>query len=789
MLAIAKGSSRKTEKWKATQVTWDELLSTLSTTVRTKETTEDYHSMSKDARDEIKDVGGFVGGVLKDGKRSKGSVAWRHLVTLDLDRAPQKFWDTFSLIFNDACCVYSTHSHTPEKPRLRVVIPLKTPVPAGQYEPIARQLADIVGLDYIDATTYQPSRLMYWPSTPEDGEFLFKSQKGGMVDPNDVLSWYTKDGLNWKDPYHWPRHDSENDDIHKAAKKAGDPLSQPGVIGAFNRTYTIPEAIEAFDLPYNKYQDGRYTYEDGSTAGGLVLYNDEIFAYSHHESDPCGRQINNAFDLVRVHLYGDLDGDKHRKITDMPSYKKMVDSALNIDEVSKEVTRHKLEEAKVEFDSYSDEEQKNWDWLSDLNKNKNGNLLQTMHNALMILQNDPKIKGSLGTNEFSGKIGVCGDLPWRKLKREDYNNRWSDTDRAYLLAHMEGYGLKTAAKIDEAARIIFDRNSFHPVKEYLQGLQWDGKERLETLFIDYLGVDDTAYTRAVTRKSFVAAVNRVYQPGCKFDYVTVLVGAQGAGKSTIISKMGKHWFSDSLEDMRGKDAYGQVHGNWIIELGELNATRKADIEKVKHFITKQVDEFRPPYGRHEITLPRQCVFFGTTNDKQFLTDITGNRRFWVLEVNEKQITKDIWKDLNDEVDQLWAEAKTRYMLGEDLFLAGKLEELAKVEQDKFRVEDPLEVLIRDFLGTKRPKDWDELDAITKSSWVRTDEEEEDLMKLDRTNAQQIWVEVQGNALAHMNRYDSRQINAILYELPGWDKKSSLRVPGYGRSVGFIRSCE
>ena len=220
--------------------------------------------------------------------------------------------------------------------------------------------------------------------------------------------------------------------------------------------------------------------------------------------------------------------------------------------------------------------------------------------------------------------------------------------------------------------LVSSERLYHPVKEYLNGLSWDGTKRLENLLVDYLGAEDTPYVRAVTRKTLVAAVARIYEPGTKFDSILVLNGPQGIGKSTLFARLGRAWYSDSLSisDMKDKTASEKLQGYWILELGELAGIRKMDVETVKSFITRTDDKYRKAYGVNVESHPRQCIIVGSTNsDGGFLRDVTGNRRFWPVRVLGKGRHKP-W-DL-DAVDQIWAEAAEYYHQGEELFLRGRI---------------------------------------------------------------------------------------------------------------------
>ena len=327
-LVLSLGTSRKDTNWRPVRMHWSDLLKRLSCPKRTAETAEEFAAMPRDQRAEIKDVGGFVGGRVNGGNRKGANVGTRQLLTLDADYGTMELWDAWTAMYAEAACVYSTHSHTPENPRLRFVLPLKREVDREEYEAIARLVASWMGIESFDDTTYQPHRLMYWPSCPKDGEYIFQSQDGPWLDPDEVLAQY----VNWHDVSEWPVSSRQKSQLRKHADTQGDPLAKQGIVGAFNRAYSITQAIERF-LPgtYTPAGDGRYTYVAGHTTGGLVLYDGDTFAYSHHDTDPCSGQLCNAFDLVRIHLYGVQDEGvpDTEPMTARPSYKAMQELIRN----------------------------------------------------------------------------------------------------------------------------------------------------------------------------------------------------------------------------------------------------------------------------------------------------------------------------------------------------------------------------------------------------------------------------------------------------------------------------
>jgi len=362
---LSVGRSRLDKEWHNETMSWSELVDRLQKPTITQEHYAEYMKLSKGKRDDIKDVGGFVGGFLKQGRRKASMIQSRSLITLDADFASKTMWDDLQLLFSNAMAVYSTHSYASDHPRLRFIIPLSRPVTPEEYQPIARKIADLIGMDMFDDTTYQPERLMYWPSHAIDGEFVFHFNDAEWINPDDILAMYD----DWKDSTFWPVSSREHTVHAREAKKQGDPLAKKGLIGAFCRTHTIQDAISKYlsDVYAPTKHDDRYTYIPGSTTGGLVIYGDK-FAYSHHGTDPVGDTLNNAFDLVRKQKFYDLDDGVSPKTpaTQRPSYRAMAQFIQDHDpETMKlyqdELTGRKLSEAKDEFAPINQDKQ---DWLS-----------------------------------------------------------------------------------------------------------------------------------------------------------------------------------------------------------------------------------------------------------------------------------------------------------------------------------------------------------------------------------------------------------------------------------------
>lgn len=702
---LATAHSRLSKKWKNRKWRWSELVARCRETTRTGESAAEYQRMTREEQSNVKDVGGFVGGYLSGGTRKTASVLWRSMATLDIDYGTPDVWDDFTLLFPFAAMLYSTHKHTPDQPRYRLVIPFSRPVKPGEYEPVCRKLAEAVGIDLFDITTYQLARLFYWPSTSRDGEYVFHVQDGPACNPDELLKSYA----DYRDVSAWPLSSREGDIISHEMRKAGDPLEKTGLIGAFCRTYTIEDAIARFlpDVYEPTATEGRYTYKKGSVAGGLVCYEGK-FAYSHHETDPASRQLCNAFDLCRIHLFGVFDeGSRTDDITRRPSYLKMQDFAAAQPEVRVLLTRERRKGAEEDFEGLDTVgvEATDTDWMSALEYDRKGAIKPTTLNAICVLDNDPALKGHLLFDEFRQTVILRGGLPWNKEA-----TRWTDADNAQLRAYMEReYGITGKDKIRDAFTVCTSNHAFHPVRDYLDSLRWDGVRRMERAVIDYVGAEDTDTNRKATAIWMTGAVARIYRPGIKFDHCLILQGEQGVGKSTFFEVLAGEWYNGNLSLMNNdRGSLEQLRGSWIIELQELDSMKRSEASAIKSFITNPVDRYRAAYKETTEDFPRQCVFGGTTNDSVFLKDSTGERRFWVTPVDPAKRTENNPREaLLRDRDQLWAEAVHAYKTGGLPVPDRDFTQAMRRQTQGFSItgEDPLPDMVATFLDIRLPPDW------------------------------------------------------------------------------------
>jgi len=781
---IATASSRKAETWRNGTTTVATFAAKLGNTIRTPETVEQYARMPKPEQDQIKDVGGFVGGMLKSGRRKSTNVANRHLLTLDMDHAPVDALDKIREALPAACwTVYSTHKHTEARPRLRLVVyPDRSMLP-DEYQPAMRRVADKVGIEYFDHTTYQINRMMYWPSTSSDGDFVFEHNDQPPLAVDALLAEYGE-GDAWQDISRWPIGSSESNQVRRKVDRQADPLTKKGLVGAVCRTISIRQAIADYlgDKVYRRESDDRYSYAYGTTSSGLVVY-DNKFAYSNHESDPAFGQTCNAFDLLRIHKFGMLDeevaaGTPTHKL---PSYRAMIEWAGDQKVIKRELVGSGIEIDADAFDVFSDledsvgvevAEDEAWppEWFEDLQTADNGIVKTTFVNALTIMEKDTRLRSASRFNEFSMLVenAVSGD-------------NWTAAD-SYRVRKYIGRRYKCdfpERKVEQAIENRAYGNKYHPIRNYLQSLEWDGEERIERLLIDFFGADDCLYVREVTRCWFTAAVYRVMEPGYKFDHMLVLGGAQGIGKSSFVEIMAKDvWFGE-LSSFDNKIAMEEISGRWLVEIGELGATNRHELEQQKAFLSARSTRVRPAYGTHAVDYLRQCVFIGTTNQEEYLKDSTGNRRSWPIDCRDREIDLD---GLRSVVDQVWAEAFALYALDYSTLLSPEARKQAMRQQEDKRESDSWEGIILEWL--------DQNASVSRYEVLRqfdNMEFPEEVEKREKVCAVEIWEDCL-KMRQDIKQIDRRRIAGIIKKADAWEKiDHQTRFGGrFGKQKGWRR---
>lgn len=778
-LCISYGNSRQAKKWVNKTIKFDDLKARLKNTIRTTESQEEYAKMPKAQRDAAKDHGGFVGGTLKGGRRKIDTVEKRSMVALDGDRIDKAFLDDYELLAPFASALYTTHSSTDTEPRVRIIFPMTRDVTSEEFVAVSRYVAAMLGIDYFDECSYQPNQLMYWPSTPQNGTFVFKETDGNWLDPDVILSAHPE----WTDPTQLPTSSRESKANQITKQKVKDPLSKEGVVGLFNRAfYPIEKALSTFLLDVYEPTDnpGRWHLIESKSIAGVEVIEDR-FVYSHHAKDPAYLRLSNAFDIVRIHKFGDADDKK--------SFQAMCDFAMSLDEVKVLAANERLAEAESDFADIGND-----DWKKRLRYNaKTGDLCNTVYNLNLILANDPDFAG-FAYNDMANRIQVIGNLPW---DRPEGNQFWRDADTAQLKSIIDiRYLAFSTRNFDISFTKAADDRHFHPVRDYLDSLPtWDGIKRVEDLFIKYLKADDTDYVRAVTRKTFAAAVARIYSPGIKFDCVPVLDGDQGIGKSTIVRDLvTAEYYSEtlSLTDMDDKAGAEKLQGFWAVEIGELAGMKKADIEKVKAFLSTRDDKYRPSYGRVVESHPRQCVIIATVNgERGYLRDITGNRRFWIIKLAQKKQKKD-WNFDEAFRAQFWAEAKEIWKSGEKLYLEGDILAEAEAAQQSAMEVDERVGIIEEYLNTPLPDNWEEMELYTRRNYLSgnefgTPKHDGKNVRMEVSNAE-IWCECFGKSKEDLKPTDSYAIAAMMSQVKGWERTTQIkRQPLYGRQRLYKKS--
>ncbi|AFE86284.1 P-loop containing nucleoside triphosphate hydrolase [Bacillus phage PBC1] len=789
-LVISLGSGRRSKTWKQQYLSWDELVAKLSVWEEKRVTVEEYKKLkaSRKQKDitfvaDLKDTKAFVGGAIKGDRRTKETVESRSILTLDADNIDnqEEFMAKVDEVLGDNhYLIHSTLSHTPDNVRLRLLVPLSEEIDAEKHEAVARKIADNIGLEYFDRTTFDVNRLVYFPSKLMDATTVWHESPYGYepLDVDSVLGEY----FDWTNMGEWARHagEEERNALHR---KKDNPLDKPGTIGLFNRTYSITEAIATFlSDKYEETDDGtgRYTYVGGSTAGGLVIYDNDTFCHSHHSTDPISGQMVNAYDLVRIHKYGNLDYGMGEagKMGKMPSdiqMKKMMDKDINCkkQDILEQRASMMSDFSGEDFD-IEDKPVIVEDWEAELDR-ENGEYTLTARNLRLVLTKGP-MDGVLAYNEVAlrpvmRKAPAWADVDNIESDRERFEGKtevnWTDNDMFRMQDWLfDKYQFRNKDAITSTLMTVCLERAYNPLKDYIRSLEWDGSPRAETLFIDWLAAEDNEYTRQVTRKSLLGAMWRVFKPGTKYDYMPVLVGPQGNGKSSLLKKLAitDDWFNDNVKELKGKEAQEQLQAGWIFEMGELDIMGKSSIEELKHFITQTTDKFRQSYGKLVEPYPRKAVFFGTTNRTDFLIDKTGNRRFLPITTGKMPKGQAHWNKLTGDAEkhyfgQLWAEVYQWYKQGEGVFLDDDMTEEAMKMQKAHTYVDDFEELLLEWLD--EPEEADEFEI--GEPMLRT-----------KVTSRQIYKEVLNGQETTVPRKIGNQIKMIMDGLPNWEFKKSIR---------------
>lgn len=722
-----------------------------------------------------KDCGAYMAGKATSTWRKDSQVEYRTMVTLDADKAESDLPARVQGL-GLTSLVHSTYNHTTDKPRYRVIIPLMGPgLTEEEYPRVAQGLMEALGKEQFDTTCDQPKRIMYGPSAANPDQYEVYSYEAESASAQGLLERFGGFSATPE---------------HKRGPKT-DPYELPGVIGAFNRLYDMNRAVEEFGLPYEPVGENRWKYTDAKSTGGVCVYPDG-YVYSNHASDPAGGRALCMFDLVAMHKFQDLDKEADTPLNtapkDRPSIQKAMQEFTEIPDVKAEMTG-----VNINLRGKGEPE----DWVSKLHIHpKTGKTLNDVHNLRLLRKHDPVLSG-LAYNKMSLATITHKDFPWRKVT-PGKDDQLTNADRVEISDHIHyTYNMRQTSKerVNDVIDMVAQDHSFHPVEEYLEGLQWDGVSRIET----WLPGEVNAYKRSVGRLVAVQAVARMLEPGIKVDNCLILAGGEGLGKSWFIERMARGWTCTlgPIDRGSGRDTIMIMSRSWVAVADEGYSLKKADADNMKNFITRTHDEVRLPYARETQILPRRQVIWGTTNDPTFLRAQEGNRRFLIVNVTEKL---DFDKYTSEYVDQVWAEAVHIWKESRDKYgvegnpalrLNDAEEEAAKEVRGEATEEEPLVGLIESYLETLVPENWERMPIDDRIRWLRSSEQglvEPGTHRIERVCSLEIWrIALEGKE-AKISRRDSLEIAEALRKIPGWESSGAKRAsfPHFGQQRFFSR---
>lgn len=761
-LSVAPSVSSR--RWEAATLTWERLVDRA------------HHPES------VKDCGGYVAGRLKGTARRKGQVEYRSAVTLDADAASETLPAVVAGLGLRAL-VHSTYSHTRAHPRYRVIFPIMGPgLSEEEYPRVARGLMEALGEAQFDPGSTQPERLMFWPATATPDEYEVVECQGETATAQGLLRDF---GGFQATPDHMP-----------GSKR--DPLSLPGVAGAFNRVYDMARAVAEFHLPYDPVEGepDRWHYTPAESEGGVIVYPDG-YVFSNHASDPAYGRALSMFDLVALHVYGGEDRAAGVPQSTAPADRPSIQRAMREFAARPEIVTELVAADFADVDGDEDGARGLPEWVLEFHLHpKTGKPLDDVHNWDLLMKHDPVLRG-LARNDMDLTTVTRRQFPWRTVEAGK-TDALTNADRAQISAHLQrAYNMPRPAQeqLNGVIDMVAQDHAFHPVVEYLEGLEWDGISRVET----YLPGAQDDYTRRVARLVAVQAVARALDPGVKVDNCLILTGRQGLGKSWFVETMARGW-TCTLGPIEGgglRDTVMAMTRSWVTVADEGFAMKKADAEALKQFVTLTHDVIRLPYAREHVKLPRRQVIWGTTNDAVFLRAQEGNRRFLIVEVAEKL---DFGKYSDEYVNQVWAEAvhiwktsRDKYGLKDnpELFLSSEEEAAAESVRSMATEEDSMTGLIQAYLDTLVPENWVEMSPEERISWLR-DEEQGIIVSgthpIDVVCSLEIWEIALQRERGKHSRVDILQITNALKQLPGWfgPMPKPTRLPFYGPQRVFAR---
>ncbi len=689
-IIIAEGVENTLDEVQNKTLTWADFMLKLSKPLVSGEDHAQFLKLPKKERSRLKSLGGWiVAGEFSGTLRITKNLMNRSLVAIDCEKMPpnlfKKLKDGTSPLCKHEFYAHTTRGHTKDAPRVRIFLLCDSPIKPVKFEAVARILANQADntMQGVDPVSFRPNQMMFYPSISKNQDFQHWHNSGKMINAEQILTDHDAgEKGRWKDHDTLPRHE-DSTPTHKGDTIPRDPRTKNYWIGAFCRVFTIEQAIAEFlDGIYTKGSGRgakpRFTYISGETTNGFVVEGGGVWGFSHHSSDPCSQILVNAWDLVRIHLFG--AGDKNIAPNtppwEYPSYIAMQKMAMGLSDVMVEATADSIDADAMEADSqrpfkksdiFGGEDEQitagdraynqsmkgrkrpDKDWIAKtLTKDGKANIKCEFMNIAKIIGYDPRFYGCFWRNEFTKKLVIRRDVLTKldmipSIFVKDRINGDECTSDSDLIVEAilgspagegnAGWGLENiGGKIYKGLAMVGINWKFNPVIEYLESLEWDGEERAERLWIDYLGAEDSAYTRETALLFLMAVVCRAYAPGCQWDYVPIIQGKTGIRKSSFIRALfGEDWAGNLTAGLEvSKNSIEQMSGKIVLELPDLIGFTADKINFIKSFITFRVDRVRLTYEKRAEDFPRQCIFVGTTEDPEYLNDPNSNRRFWPI---------------------------------------------------------------------------------------------------------------------------------------------------------------
>ena len=671
-----------TRNWTQVEYTWDDILAWLPTPTDHKENR------------------GYVFGEFTTTLRRYSDFRARDVITLDFDRHAAEVPGAIRALGVRAAA-HTTWSHAPDDPRWRGIFPLDRMVSAAEYEIAAESLAQKLVPSAVDPASFSAVQFMWRPSAQQLDWYEFLSVDGPVLSAQELIDSHDDTQTPWR-----------KRPLGRIQKR--DPFTIKGWVGAFNRRYQdLNELIAKYDIPYEEVSPDRYKYTlSHSVAGMGPIPERPGLWYSHHSTDPAGGKAQSAFDLVRIHRHGELDAeaDPATPINRLPSYVRMIADVEADEDVKSEFFTS-------EFDPVLEDEMTERTWRTKLTLDKHGRVQNTITNLELILHHDDAFSGIAYNEMLDDVVSKCA-FPWSRGVRS--SDAVSQFDRSACITHLErAYGLRvTMDRLTNLINTLALSRPFHPVRDYLSTLVWDGIPRMEYCLP---GVPDSPHARMAARVTLLGAVARVLDPGCQHDTALILYGPEGIGKTRWLRAMSLGYIAQ-LGDIGEKDTLITAHRTWFAVADEAESMRRAEFSALKSFMTRTTDNFRRPYERSDSQWARQFVIVGTTNDQQFLRDEEGNRRFLIVHCQRPS------PHIFDKgfIDQVWAEAVARYRDGEQTFLSLDEELAARENRAGFTLSDDLVGQIEAYMNMKVPDNWDMMSSPARRQWFQTGRHGEDV---------------------------------------------------------------